>query len=171
MYLGRVSGPYHASLVSPIVGAARAALDEYEEIVTTKVSPFPFQARAHHYDVQRPFGQALAMTDAAQAILFAGLEKYMALCRRWEHDGTPLSVEDSLRVWGMIQQAGKLAREAVELLFHAASSGAAQKGQRLQRYFRKIAMYHGHISSQSQNMASGIARVHFGLPGTGPFGL
>jgi len=128
MYLGRVSGPYHASLVSPIVGAARAALDEYEEIVTTKVSPFPFQARAHHYDVQRPFGQALAMTDAAQAILFAGLEKYMALCRRWEHDGTPLSVEDSLRVWGMIQQAGKLAREAVELLFHAASSGAAQKG-------------------------------------------
>src|SRR5215813_8563892 len=31
MYLGRVSGPYHASLVSPIVGAARAALDEYEE--------------------------------------------------------------------------------------------------------------------------------------------
>ena len=170
MYLGRVSGPYHASLVSPIVGAARAALDEYEEIVTTKVSPFPFQARAHHYDVQRPFGQALAMTDAAQAILFAGLEKYMALCRRWEHDGTPLSVEDSLRVWGMIQRASWPGKPS-----NSCSTPPVpvprRRDQRLQRYFRKIAMYHGHISSQSQNMASGIARVHFGLPGTGPFGL
>ena len=33
MYLGRLMGPYHASLVSPIVGAARAALDEYEDII------------------------------------------------------------------------------------------------------------------------------------------
>lgn len=58
-----------------------------------------------------------------------------------------------------------------KLLFHTASSGAARKGQRLQRYFRDVAMYRGHISAQYQNMTSSIARVHFGLPGTGQFGM
>jgi 3-hydroxy-9,10-secoandrosta-1,3,5(10)-triene-9,17-dione monooxygenase len=172
MYLGRVSGPYHASLVSPIVGAARAALDEYEEIVTTKMTMFPpIQPRFHHYDVQSSFGQALSMTDAAETLLFAAVDKYMELCRRWAKDGTPLSLEESLRLWGMIQNAGRLASEAVELLFQTASSSAARKGHRLQRYFRDVAMYRGHISSQFLNMASTIARVHFGLPGTGQFGL
>ena len=172
MYLGRVSGPYHASLVSPIVGAARAALDEYAEIATTKMTMFPpIQPRSHHYDVQRSFGQALSMTDAAETLLFAAVDKYMELCRRWAKDGTPLSLEESLRLWGMIQNAGRLASEAVELLFQTASSSTAKKGQRLQRYFRDVAMYRGHISSQYLNMASSIARVHFGLPGTGQFGL
>ena len=34
MYLGRLAGPFHVTLVMPVVGAARAALDEYEEIIT-----------------------------------------------------------------------------------------------------------------------------------------
>jgi len=33
MYLGRLAGPFHVTLVMPVVGAARAALDEYEEII------------------------------------------------------------------------------------------------------------------------------------------
>jgi 3-hydroxy-9,10-secoandrosta-1,3,5(10)-triene-9,17-dione monooxygenase len=117
MYLGRVSGPYHASLVSPVVGAARAALDEYEEIITTKMTMFPpIVPRSHHYDVQRPFGQALGMTDSAETLLIAAVDQYMEFCRRWERDGTPISLEDSLRLWGMIQNAGRLACEAVEFV-------------------------------------------------------
>jgi acyl-CoA dehydrogenase-like protein len=172
MYLGRVSGPYHASLVSPVIGAAWAALDEYEEIITSKTTMFPpIVPRSHHYDVQRPFGQALTMTESAEALMMGSVQKYMDLCDRWAKDGTPISLEENLRLWGMIQNAGRLASDAVELLFQTASSSVAKKGQRLQRYYRDVAMYRGHISSQYQNMASSIARVHFGLPGTGQFGL
>ena len=90
MYLGQIMGPYHASLVAPIVGAARAALDEFREIITTKhtISP-PFVPRHQHYDHQRVMGQALTLTDAAEALLYQSCHGYMDLCRRWQTDGTP----------------------------------------------------------------------------------
>src|SRR5262245_66576019 len=36
MYLGRLAGPFHATLVVPIIGAARAALEEYEAVHSTR---------------------------------------------------------------------------------------------------------------------------------------
>jgi 3-hydroxy-9,10-secoandrosta-1,3,5(10)-triene-9,17-dione monooxygenase len=63
----------------------------------------------------------------------------------------------------MMQQAGQLACQATEIIFNAASSAAAKKGQRIQRYYRDCAMYRSHISSQHLNFAAPIARAHFGL--------
>ena len=85
-------------------------------------------------------------------------------CRRWAEDGTPITIEENMRLWGMIQHAGGMACEAVELLFHTAGSAVARKGNRMQRYFNDVAMYRGHSSSQQLNFASGLARLHFGLP-------
>jgi len=171
MYLGRLMGPYHASLVSVVVGAARASLDEYEDIITTRKTlttiPVP---RFEHFDYQRPFGLALGLTDAAEALLLRTMETYMDWCRRWAADGTPITVEDNMRLWAMLQQAGRMASEAVETLFHTAGSAPARRGHRLQRYFRDVAMYRGHISAQYLNFASGVARAHFGLP-VGLYGL
>jgi 3-hydroxy-9,10-secoandrosta-1,3,5(10)-triene-9,17-dione monooxygenase len=64
----------------------------------------------------------------------------------------------------MQQTAGWLACDAVELIFRAASSSASKKGQRIERYFRDVAMYRSHISSQQPNFAGGLARLHFGQP-------
>src|SRR5207237_984159 len=36
LYCGRIYALYHAGLVIPVIGAARAALDEYEQIIKTK---------------------------------------------------------------------------------------------------------------------------------------
>ncbi|HEY1244615.1 MAG TPA: acyl-CoA dehydrogenase [Hyphomicrobiaceae bacterium] len=165
MYLGRMMGPYHASLVTTVVGAARAALDELEEIARARRTRFPpvvpwFQ----DVNIQRPFGQALLLTDTAEATLVKSCEMYMDYCRRWAADRTPFSTEDSLRLWGMLITAGGLACDAVDLLFRAASSAAARKGQRIERYWRDCAMYRGHSSAQSATFATGAARVHFGLP-------
>ena len=67
MYLGRLAGPFHATLVVPVVGAARAALDEFEEIITdAEALSMPQIPRFEHFDFQRPFGQALTLTDAAE---------------------------------------------------------------------------------------------------------
>jgi 3-hydroxy-9,10-secoandrosta-1,3,5(10)-triene-9,17-dione monooxygenase len=48
----------------------------------------------------------------------------------------------------------------------AASSSAAKQGQRIQRYYRDVAMYHGHIAAQYLNIGTEVARIHFGLPDT-----
>jgi 3-hydroxy-9,10-secoandrosta-1,3,5(10)-triene-9,17-dione monooxygenase len=171
MYLGRMMGPYHASLVTTVVGAARAALDEMEEIARARRTRFPpVVSWYEHGDIQRPFGQALMLADTAEAVLIQACEMQMDHCRRWASDGTPFTAEDSLRLWGMLLNAGGLACDAVDLLFRAASSSAAKKGQRIERYYRDCAMYRSHTSSQLANLASGLARLHFGLP-MGMFGI
>jgi 3-hydroxy-9,10-secoandrosta-1,3,5(10)-triene-9,17-dione monooxygenase len=45
MYLGRLAGPFHITLVMTVVGAARAALDEYEEVITTRKTQSMVRAR------------------------------------------------------------------------------------------------------------------------------
>ncbi len=171
MYLGRMMGPYHASLVTTVVGAARAALDELETIARVRTTRFPpIVPWYQSVDIQRPFGQAMMLADAAEGILIQACEMHMAYCRRWAADGTPFTAEDSLRLWGMLINAGALACDAVDLVFRAASSAAARKGQRIERYWRDCAMYRSHSSAQFANFASGLARLHFGLP-MGMFGI
>ena len=163
LYLGRMMAPYHMSLVVPVIGAARAALDEFEEKVFPRPTYHPpIMPRVQHFDIQRPFGYAMTLTDSAEALLFDCAEKHMAMYRRWQHDGTPMTLEEQVRLFGVVQTAGRMAAEAVELLFHNASSASAKKGNRLERYFRDVAMYRGHMSAQYMNMASGIARAHTG---------
>ena len=163
LYLGRMMAPYHMSLVVPVIGAARAALDEFEEKVFPRPTYHPpIMPRVQHFDIQRPFGYAMTLTDSAEALLFDSVEKHMAMYQRWQQDGTPMTLEEQVRLFGVVQTAGRMAAEAVELLFHNASSASAKKGNRLERYFRDVAMYRGHMSAQYMNMASGIARAHTG---------
>jgi len=165
LYLGRMIAPYHMSLVTPVLGAAHAALGEFEEKVFPRQTYHPpFMPRARHFDFQRPFGYAMALTDSAEALLFDSAEKQMALYRRWQQDGTPITLEEQVRLFGVVQTAGRMACEAVETLFHNASSASSRKGNRMERYFRDVSMYRGHMSSQYMNLASGIARVHTGQP-------
>ena len=171
MYLGRMMAPYHASLVTTVVGAARAALDELEAVARARTTRFPpIVPWYQDPNVQRPFGQALMLADSAEAVLIKACEMHMDRCRRWAADGTPFTAEHSLRLWGMLINAGGLACDAVDIVFRAASSAAARKGQRIERYWRDCAMYRSHSSSQAATFAAGVARVHFGLP-MGMYGI
>ncbi|HEX2939669.1 MAG TPA: hypothetical protein VHO91_01390 [Rhodopila sp.] len=171
MYLGRMMGPYHCSLVSVVVGAAWAALDEFETMMLRNRSlADPALLWADHVDYQRPFGLALSMTEAAETILYGVADRYMELCRRWQRDRTPMTVEENLRLWALAQQAGGLARQAVELLFQNSLSAPTKKGSRLARYFADVAMYNSHVSALQNNQATYVARAHFGRP-TGFRGL
>lgn len=171
MYLCRMMGPYHASLVVPVIGAARAALDEFDEISARRELRWPpFGSWQNSPDVQRPFGQALILADSALELTLGALDQYQRYCDMWAETGRHFSAEDSLRLWGMIMKAGHMACEAVDLLFAAASSSASRKGQKMERYYRDCAMYRGHTSSQLPNIASGLARVHFGQA-MGMFGI
>src|ERR1700729_65991 len=160
LYCGRIYAVYHAGLVIPVIGAARAALAEYEHIITTKMTYFPPQVPWYtHPDHQRPYGYALALTDTAEGIIMNVGEQYMELSRRWAQTGEPFSREADVRLYAMVQQAGQLAVQAVQVIFAAASSSAAKRGQRIQRYYRDVAMYQGHISAQYLTTAAELARV------------
>ena len=171
MYLGRLAGPFHVTLVMPVVGAARAALDEYETVITTrKTQSMPQMPRFEHFDFQRPFGHALTLTDAAEALMIKGCEMYAEYCARWadrrhaDHDrGEHAAVghDPARRPHGL--RGGRAAVPQRGL-------GAGAQGPRLQRYFNDVAMYRGHSSAQQLNFASGLARLHFGLP-WGMYGL
>jgi len=165
MYCGRIYAVYHVGLVIPVIGAARAALEEYEQVITTRLTLFPPQVpRYTHPDYQRSYGQAVALTDAAEAIVLRAGEQYMELAGRWDRTGEPFTREDDARMFAMVQQAGQLAARAMDTIFAASGSSAAKRGTRLQRYYRDVAMYRGHIASQDLTTAGELARVHFGLP-------
>jgi 3-hydroxy-9,10-secoandrosta-1,3,5(10)-triene-9,17-dione monooxygenase len=165
MYLGRVAGQYHLSLVIPVIGAAFAAIDEFAAMQGKPASVFYFDQKAgDHFDFQRALGEAIALTDAAEAIAIAAAEKYGDQCRRWAKEGKPITVEENLRLWGQVQHAGRLACEAVEQLLHKAGPSATRKGTRLLRYFRDVTMYRTHQSSQRDAFGTFIGRVHLGRP-------
>jgi 3-hydroxy-9,10-secoandrosta-1,3,5(10)-triene-9,17-dione monooxygenase len=168
MYLGRFGGVYHCGLVVSVVGAAKATLEEFERTITTRKTLMPPQVmRSAHHDYQRTYGLARGMADSAENLLYRIGEVYMELAERWAETGEPFTLEDDVRLWAMGQQAGKLAGEAVELLFRSASSSSSKRGHPLQRYYRDVAMYRQHIAAQYLNLSTEFAKVHFGLP----FGL
>jgi 3-hydroxy-9,10-secoandrosta-1,3,5(10)-triene-9,17-dione monooxygenase len=168
VFLGRLIVPYHLTLVMTVIGAARASLDEYDDNIMKRLtySP-PFIPRFEHFDFQRAYGYATGLTESAELLLLSAAERQTSYQRRWGDTGAPYTLEEQVSLLGVAQTAGRLACEAVEHLFHVSSSASAKKGAKMERYFRDVAMYRGHTSSQYLSTASGIGRVHYGLP----FGL
>lgn len=163
LYLGRVGGPYHTSLVVPVIGAARAALEEYREYITAKPTTFqPQIPRYRFHEDQRAYGMATAMTDAAETILYGFADQYQEALERSAQRGEPIDVTQDARWWALIQQAGGLAAGAVETLMHRATSSTSGRGQRLGRYFRDVTMYRQHISAQQGDFAVRNAALYLG---------
>src|SRR5919201_2531106 len=169
LYLGMLRSMYHGGLVLTMLGAAKASLDELEETLLTKQTHRPpYIPRYQDADLQRAFGLATALAASAEALLYQVGDWYTEYGRRWFETGQEFSVEDDVRLYTMLQQAGQLSVRAVDEVFAAASSSAARRGQRLQRYYRDVSMYRSHISAQYLSTATELARLHFGLPTTLP---
>jgi 3-hydroxy-9,10-secoandrosta-1,3,5(10)-triene-9,17-dione monooxygenase len=166
LYLFRPAGPYHASLVAPAVGAARAAISEFRSLIAVKPTTFPpVVPRYQFHDDQRAFGIAVAMTDAAETILYGFADQYTAAAARAAAGEPTLNQEQDVRWWGMLQQAGGLAASAVETLAHRSTSSATARGTRLGRYFRDVTLYRQHISSQQIDFAVRNAAFYLGASG------
>lgn len=165
LFCGRIYAMYHAGLVIPVIGAAKGALHEYETILKTKNTYFkPIVPRYTVEEYQRHYGQARALIDCAEAIINQCGEKYMELAEGWHRTGEPFTREDDAEMYSMIQVASRMAIEATNELFGAASSSAAKRGAAMQRHFRDSAIYLGHISARHDVVATEVARLHFGLP-------
>ena len=163
LFSGMFRSIYHAGLVCAVIGAARAALDELEEILTTKKTFKPPQVpRYTHYDHQRVFGLATALTNSAEALVCRVGDLYMEYGERWLRTARPFGAEEDYELYAILQQAGQMAMRAVEECFTVAGSSAAKRGQRMLRYYRDVSMYRGHISAQYLSTATEYAQLHFG---------
>jgi len=164
MYAGRCLAFFRAELDAILVGLGYAALDEYEQSTRTKNTLYPpIQPRYTHPDYQRYVGLALGMLDAAERIVLSSADSYIGYCRRGFEGGAPFSLEEDLRLVTSLQHAGRLAWEAIEMMFRTSGSTAAKDGERMQRYYRDASIYRGHLSSQFERTAHYLGLVHLGL--------
>jgi 3-hydroxy-9,10-secoandrosta-1,3,5(10)-triene-9,17-dione monooxygenase len=75
MYAGRALGFFHGELLSIALGALRAALDEFEQIIRTRKTMFPpIVPRYEQHDYQRTLGLALGIADAVESIVIHAAE-------------------------------------------------------------------------------------------------
>jgi len=149
LYAGVVGGQYLTEFGAISAGVARAALDAFEDLLRNRpMATDPSRKRMHDTEAQRVFGRATILADAAEALTFAAIDICMEHARRFYVDGTPITGEDTLKVWNMAVQATMMGCEAVEMLFHAAGARDTLGGTPLERYFRDVQMFRVHVTTQ-----------------------
>jgi 3-hydroxy-9,10-secoandrosta-1,3,5(10)-triene-9,17-dione monooxygenase len=147
------------------VGAARGALDIYEEILSSKKTNFPpFHARSHEAEFQQHFGEAQALIDTAEAALLKMTGDYMDHAHRHVETGALLDEEMERRLILIEQQVIRLAWDAVELMFRTSGTSAAAKTSPLGRALRNLAVIRTHVTLQLDHTATNAGRLHFGHP-------
>jgi 3-hydroxy-9,10-secoandrosta-1,3,5(10)-triene-9,17-dione monooxygenase len=169
VFLGIIFGWFSCEFGAILTGAARAALEEYEQLLRNKPLLLdPRRTRMHDPDLQRIFGEAMCRADAAETLTLGATRLHLDQCRQWLAQGRPITSADTMRVWGVSREGCRAACECVEMLFHSAGAATARRGDRLQRYFRDVQMYRLHI--QSQAMPPMLrAQLHLGMEVPPPF--
>jgi 3-hydroxy-9,10-secoandrosta-1,3,5(10)-triene-9,17-dione monooxygenase len=167
MYGGRAMACFTLTLTAVAIGGAYAALDEYEEMMHSRLTPLPpMVPRIGDETFQRWFGSALAKISTAEAAMLGAAEQHMEACRRAAEDGIPYTYGEDMRI-GCIGREGIIqAWEAFQSeIFRTAGSSAAVDGSRFERIYRDLSMLNSHRNTVLREWAFGeIAREHLGLP-------
>lgn len=165
MFLARTLTLFWGELSAIMIGTARGMLDEYERLMRERPTSFPPpMPRIESPDYLRWFGEALAMVDTAEHALFGASREYVRLCNRWAETGEDFSVVDDARLRDVVTYAGKIATEAIDLMFRTGGSSAAMTGSALQRSYRDASMFRTHIAAQYEAVWLSTGRVYFGGP-------
>lgn len=162
MYIGSVQTFLGAELAAIVVGAARAALDEWEELSRTRKAPLPpFVTRDLDPSSQQLYGTAQSKADAAEGILLDAARRIAAWSEAFV-DGEPLTRAMDTRLNGAVIEAGRLAAEAVDMLTASAGSSEARPGRRMERYARDVQMYRTHAAVQHGAWMRGVGATSLG---------
>jgi 3-hydroxy-9,10-secoandrosta-1,3,5(10)-triene-9,17-dione monooxygenase len=153
-----------SELAAVSVGIARAAIDEYIENIATKrqwgpMSPMRSELPLFH----GLLGEATAYVDTAEATLHQVAEIWTEQARRSMETGEPANDEDDRRLILVEQQIVQLASRAVETVFRTSGSSAANKGRRIERYFRDLSMVRTHVTLQFERTWENVGRLRLGL--------
>ena len=165
LYLGRTASFLIGEAASVAVGAARGALDLYEEVWRTKRAYHPpYHARFKEPEFQSHYGRALGSIATAEAALIRAGEDYMEYAREEAAGGASFDDEKDLRLLLIEQQAIRLAWDGMELIYRTVgTSDAARDGATIGRIFRNMAVINTHPALQLDRTAINAARARFGL--------
>ncbi len=167
LYAGRFFGFAIGELVAVQIGAAQAAVDEFERSIIGKPKMSLNNSgtpKTEDADFQRCFGLAMAWSDSAESILLKVGEQYMEHARRTIACDEAFTDEKVWRLYGQQMTAAKLCWDAGETLFRVGSTTGARDGERLQRYWRDLCAFRSNGLHQHDFRARALAQARFGLP-------
>jgi alkylation response protein AidB-like acyl-CoA dehydrogenase len=165
LYLARAMTFFYASLNAVQIGNARAALQEYEAMMTTRPTSFPPPIpRSESVDYQRWYGEAYSLVDTAELAFFGALARFAEKCVAFAERGESFTTADDGAIRDVMAQCGRLAWQAVDLMFASGGSSAARHGSRLERCFRDAAMFRTHIAAQYEVVFASTGRARLGKP-------
>ncbi|WP_440534677.1 acyl-CoA dehydrogenase family protein [Variovorax sp. YR566] len=170
MYNGRKAAFFMIEGGAVLMGSARGMFDLYDELLRNKSMRFaPKTKLMEHHEFQHYFGVAQALLDNADAALLRAAQDYMAACTAQTERGVDFSEEEDRRIFLMVQQATRLAFEAVDRIFTTAGTQTGQSASMLGRYYRDISVQRTHFTQQMDRTAVNFARLHFGFAPLSPF--
>ena len=165
LYLARAMTFFYASLNAIQIGNARAALQDYEAMMSARPTSFPPPIpRSESVDYQRWYGEAFSLVDTAELAFFGALARFAAKCVGFAERVEPFTTADDGATRDVIAQCGRLAWQAVDLMFATGGSSAARRGSRLERCFRDAAMFRTHIGAQYEVVFASTGRARLGQP-------
>lgn len=165
MYRGRILSFLLGETAAVAVGAARGALDLYEETLRVKRTYHPpYQERHKEPEYQLHYGRALGLIATAETALLGAGTAYMDYARAESEGVAPFDEEKDLRLILIEQQVIRISFEAVELIYRTAgTSDSARQGTMIGRVFRNMAVMNTHPAHQIDRTAIIAARARFGL--------
>ena len=165
LYLARAMTFFYASLNATQIGNARAALQEYEAMMTSRPTSFPPPIpRSESVDYQRWYGEAYSLVDTAELAFFGAIARFADKCVGFAERGEEFTTADDGAIRDVLAQCGKLAWQAVDLMFATGGSSAARRGSRLERCFRDASMFRTHIGAQYDVVFASTGRARLGQP-------
>jgi resorcinol 4-hydroxylase (FADH2) len=156
-------------LVSPIIGTAQGAIDEFIQLCGTRVTRGAVAGGGNRlsefFPVQSRLAEASASVDAARLLLYrdtAQVEKMAA-------DGQAISVEQRIRNRRDHAFAARLSRDAVEALFASVGGNGLSLNQPIQRMWRDANAISRHISLNWDAVSSMVGQYLLGLEPKGQY--
>lgn len=152
------------SLVAPIMGMARGAIDEFEDLTrgrTTRGAALSKPApMAELPGIQLKLGEAMAAVDCARLLVDRDLKDIMNTVS----SGRELTIRQRARNKGDWGYAARLSVQAVDAIFAASGGGGLFRTGRIQRYWRDTHAGAAHISMNWDAVGALYGRVTLGLP-------
>ena len=146
------------------VGLAQASYDAFVDHTRTRVARMSGKSMADYATAQVKVAEAHTAVETARLLLHHCCDTGMAVAGRGETAPMPLKTE--LRAKATM--AGKLAAEAVDLLFHLSGGAGLYDRNPISRAMRDMNCIRGHITQNWDVNASNHGRVVLGLPSADP---
>ncbi len=145
---------FHAQAAVPhsavAIGIARAAIESFVELATTKVPLMMMSTLKDRESAQHKVAEASALVDASRAYAYRVIDDVWTTVA----GGSPLSAQQLSAISLMATWTTKACIEAVDLVYEAAGGSAVYSKSPIQRHFRDIHVAGSHFSVDDQKFTN-----------------